>query len=212
MHAVPMLPMCARLLLSSHHLCHGHSQLSKQQSWNTVGHQLITSDAKSASDGKADAVQAEFAKAGISAEITQMTLKQYKPYLSWDIETKLRPALQSWLQELGAEQLSQQLQKVRRLLACKPQECSEVHMWLSSKGINAERVRQTDPYVMTRELGAVQSTFEALKQAASFSDAQMCTLLYKHSAALNYGLERVLGTLETVSTMLGMPIPSEGFR
>jgi len=93
-----MLPMCARLHLSSHHLCHGDSQLSKQQSWNTVGRQLITSDAKSASDGKADAVQAEFAKAGISAEITQMTLKQYKPYLNWDIETKLRPALQSWLQ------------------------------------------------------------------------------------------------------------------
>ncbi len=83
---------------------------------------LSTSAAKSASAGKADAVQAEFAKAGISAEITQKILKQYKPYLNWDVKTKLRPALQSWLQELGAEQLSQQLQKVRRLLACKPQE------------------------------------------------------------------------------------------
>ncbi len=35
-----------------------------------MSQQLITSDAKSASAGKADAVQAEFAKAGISAEVT----------------------------------------------------------------------------------------------------------------------------------------------
>ncbi len=50
---------------------------------------LSTSAAKSASAGKADAVQAEFAKAGISAEITQKILKQYKPYLNWDVKTKL---------------------------------------------------------------------------------------------------------------------------
>ncbi|KAL0045684.1 hypothetical protein WJX82_001621 [Trebouxia sp. C0006] len=61
MHALPVLPMCARL----HHFCHGYSHLSKQQSWNIVHCQLITSDAESGSAGKAAAVQAEFAKAGI---------------------------------------------------------------------------------------------------------------------------------------------------
>ena len=47
--------------------------------WNIVHVQLITSDAQSAS---ADAVQAEFAKAGISAEVSQKVLKQYKTYLN----------------------------------------------------------------------------------------------------------------------------------
>ncbi|KAA6421131.1 MAG: hypothetical protein FRX49_08830 [Trebouxia sp. A1-2] len=155
--------------------------------------------------------KAEFAKAGISAEATQAILDQYKTYLNWDIETKLRPALQSWLQELGAEQLSQQLRKVRRLLACKPQECNEVYLWLSSKGINAERVQQRAPVVMTRDIKAVQATFEALQQATALSDAQMCTLLHKHSAALAYGPERVLRTLQAVSTMLGVPMTSESF-
>jgi len=173
---------------------------------------LSTSAAKSASAGKTDAVQAEFAKAGISAEATHEILDQYKTYLNWDIETKLRPALQSWLQELGAEQLSQQLRKVRRLLACKPQECSEVYLWLSSKGVNAERVQQRAPYVMTRDIRAVQTTFEALQQATAFSDAQIYTLLHKHSVALAYGPERVLRTLQAVSTMLGMPMTSESFR
>ncbi len=138
-HALAVLPVCGKMLWPSHRLCHGHSHLSKQQPWNTMRRQLSTSAAKSASADKAVAVQAEFAKASTSAEATQEILYQHKTYLNRDSETKLRPALQSWLQELGTEQLSQQLQKVRRLLACKPQECSEVYLWLSSKGINTER-------------------------------------------------------------------------
>ena len=173
---------------------------------------LITSAAKSASAGTADAVQAEFAKAGISAVVTQKVLKRYKPYLTWDVDTRLRPALQSWLQELGTEQLSQQLQTVQRLLVCTPKEHTEVYSWLLSKGVNAARVQQKAPRVMTRELRAVQSIFQALQQAAAFSDAQMCTLLHKHSVALAYRPERVLETLQAVSTMLGMPMTSDSFR
>ncbi len=174
--------------------------------------QLSTSAAKSASAGNADAVHAEFAKAGISAEATNKVFSQYKTYLNWDIETKLRPALQLWLQELGSKQLSEQLQKNEFLLLCKPEECNEVYLWLSSKGINAERVQQMAPKVMTRDIRAVQSTFEALQQAAAFSDTQMCTLLHKHSAALANGPERVLRTLQTVSMLLGMPTTSASFR
>ncbi|DBA72167.1 TPA: hypothetical protein ACH3X2_010659 [Trebouxia sp. C0005] len=124
--APAMLPMCARLR-SSHHLCHGKNFLPKQQLWHTMSHQLITSDAKSASAGKADAVQAEFAKAGISAAVTQKVLKKYKHYLNWDVVTKLQPALQLWLQELGSEHLSQQLQKVPCTLLCTPEKHNEVY-------------------------------------------------------------------------------------
>jgi len=67
--------MCARLHLPSWHFFHGNSHSPKQQPWNTVGRQLIRSDAKSASAGKAAAVLAEFAKAGVSAELTQKILK-----------------------------------------------------------------------------------------------------------------------------------------
>ena len=204
-----MLPLCARLHLCSHHL---YPCLPKQQPWNTVGRQLITADATSASAGKADAVQAEFAKAGIPAEVTQKVSKQYKHYLNWDIETKLRPALQSWLQKLGSQQLSQQLQRITCLLLYKPQHWTEVHSWLSLKGLNTTRVQHMAPHIMTKELGAVQSTFEALKQATSFSDADMCAFLHKHPLALAYKPERVLSTLHIVSTLLGMPVTSCSFR
>ena len=194
------------------HLSHDRTHLSTQQLWSRVGRQLITSDTKSASAGKAAAVQAEFAEAGISAEATQNILKQYKPYLNWDVETKLRPALQLWLQELGTKQLSQQLHTVRRLLVCSPKEQTEVYSWLVSKGVNAARVQQKAPRVMTRELRAVQATFEALQQAAAFSDAHMCLLLHKHCVALTFRPERVLETLQAVSKMLDMPMTSDSFR
>ncbi len=204
--------MCTKLPLSSHRLCCGNSHLSHQQSCSAVRRKLITSATKSASAGRADAVQAEFAKAGISAEVTQKVLKQYKPYLTWDVETKLRPAVQLWLQELGTEQLSQQLQKVQRLLVCTPEERTEVYSWLVSKGVNAARVQQQAPRVMTREIRAVQSTFEALHQAAAFSDEQICALLHKHPVALTYGSEHVLGMLQAVSMMMGMPMTADSFR
>ncbi|KAA6418870.1 MAG: hypothetical protein FRX49_11226 [Trebouxia sp. A1-2] len=161
-HALSVLPICAELHLPTLHLCHGHSQLSKQQPWHSVRCKLITSDSKSAFAGKAAAVQAEFAQTGIYPE--------------------------SWLQGLGTEQLSQQLQKQPRLLLRKPDECSKVCLWLMSKGVNAARVQQKAPVVMTREIRAVQSTFEALQQAAAFSDAQ------------------------AVSTLLGMLMTSDSFR
>ncbi len=177
-----------------------------------VRHALPTPAASPASADKADAVRAEFAKAGISAEVAQKVLAKYKPYLNWDVETKLRPALQSWLQELGTEQLSQQLQKVQGLLVCTPKEHGEVYAWLVSKGVSAARVQQKAPHVMTREIRAVQSTFEALQQAAAFSDKQMCILVHKHSVALALGTERVLGTLQTVSATLEMPMGSDSLR
>ncbi|KAA6418835.1 MAG: hypothetical protein FRX49_11192 [Trebouxia sp. A1-2] len=211
-HDLPVLLMCTRRPLSSHRLCCGNSHLSHQQPCSTVRRKLLTSATKLAPAGKPDAVQAEFAKAGISAEVTQKVLKRYKYYLTWDVETKLRSALQSWLQELGTVQLSQQLQKLPHLLLHTPDESTEVCSWLMSKGVNAARVQHKAPRVMIREIGAVQSTYKALQQAAAFSDAQMCMLLHKHSVALLYGPERVLGTLQAVSSMLGMPMTSDSLK
>ncbi len=207
-----MLLACTRLHLPSHRLCHGNSHLSKQRSWQTVRRQLITLAAKSISAGHANTVQAEFAKAGIPAEVTQKILQQYKSYLNWNIETKLRPALQLWLQELGTEQLSQQLQKSRHLLLRKPDECSRVYLWLSSKGIDVDRVQHKAPQVMLRELPSVQQAFKGLQQAAAFSDAQMSTFLHKHQVALASEPDRVLSNLQVVSTLLDMPLTSDSFR
>ncbi|DBA88345.1 TPA: hypothetical protein ACH3X2_004847 [Trebouxia sp. C0005] len=81
-----------------------------------------------------------------------------------------------------------------------------------TKGVSAAKIQQKAPVVLTRELRAVQSTFEALQQAAAFSDAQICAFLRKHHLALAYGPQRVLGMLQAVSTMLSTPVASDSFR
>ncbi len=40
----------------------------------------------------------------------------------------------------------------------------------------------------------------------------MCALLHKHPVALAYGPEHVLGTLQAVRKILGMPMKSDSFR
>ncbi|KAL0018254.1 hypothetical protein WJX77_010445 [Trebouxia sp. C0004] len=174
----------ARFQLSSHHLYHGNYCLPKQQPWSTVPRQLITSGAKSAS----------------VAEL--ILFRQSSP----------SRGCKSWAVCTLQEQLSQQPQKVQCMPVCTLEERNEVHSWLLSKGVNAARVQQKAPVVMTREISAVQSTFEALQQAAAFSDKQICMLLHKHSLALAYGPEHVLSALQAVSTILGMPMTSDSFR
>ncbi len=87
-----------------------------------------------------------------------------------------------------------------------------MYSWLVSKGVNAARVQQKTPSVITRDIRAVQSTFEGVQQAAALSDAQMCTLFHKHTAALACGPERVLSTLQVVSALLDTPLTSVSFK
>ena len=114
-----------------------------------------------ASANKVDAVQVEFGKAALSVEATSKVLKQYKPYINWDMESRLRPMIQLWLQELGSEQLPVRLQQQPRLLLHKPSEYDEVYQWLSSLGLDADRIKSRSPRVMVRELEAVQATVKA---------------------------------------------------
>ncbi|DBB18384.1 TPA: hypothetical protein ACH3X3_000035 [Trebouxia sp. C0006] len=136
-------------------------------------HKLVPSATKSAPASEAAAVQAEFAKAGISVQATRKILKQYKPYLNWDIETKLRPALQSWLQELGTEQLSQQLQKVRYLLVC-------VHAQGAQRGVllagvkRSECCKGTTEGTKSHDKGA-QGSAEYLRGSSASSCLLRCT-------------------------------------
>ena len=47
--------------------------------------------AAAASASTMDAVEAEFARAGLSLEAIKQVLKSYKPYLSWDVESSCAP-------------------------------------------------------------------------------------------------------------------------
>ncbi|KAL3135101.1 hypothetical protein ABBQ32_008045 [Trebouxia sp. C0010 RCD-2024] len=74
------------------------------------------------------AAKAEFSKAGIPDEVTTKVLRQYHYYQRWDIDTKLRPALELWVKQLGSQRLSERLLKHPRLLVRTPAECSVVYL------------------------------------------------------------------------------------
>ena len=168
--------------------------------------------AAAAPASKVDAVQAEFAQAGLSVEVINQILKSYKPYISWDVESRLRPMIQLWLQELGNDQLSTRLQQQPHLLVHTPSEYGQVHLWLSSLDVDADRIQRKFPGVMIRELDAVQATVSALQHATQLTDAELPAFLYIHHRALLYSPERVLEIVQATATVLDLSPGSAKFR
>ncbi|KAL3162569.1 hypothetical protein ABBQ38_008622 [Trebouxia sp. C0009 RCD-2024] len=165
-----------------------------------------TPAAESKPAANAEAARAEFCRAGIPDEVTTKVLKQYQCYHGWDVDTKLRPALKLWVEQVGSQQLSARLQKYPQLLLRTPEECSGVYQWLASIGADAERIQQKVPHVMARPLDQVQSTVWAIQQALRLRDDQMPAFLRRHASCLLYTPKRVGQTLHTVAELLAVPV------
>ena len=156
-----------------------------------------------------DAVRAEFSTAGIPDEVTAKALKSYKQYLRWDPDTKLRPALQLWLKHFGSQQLSERLNKYPKLLLRTPEECNDVYLWLTSVGIDPERIQQKAPLVMGRKLSGVQSTVQAIQQGLLLMDDQLPNFFKRHFRSLQFSPGRAAHTLQVVAELLAVPMASE---
>ena len=181
-----------------------HCQALKQPSRPTT---LLAAVSKPAAN--TDAVRAEFSRVGIPGEVTTKVLKQYNCYLRWDPETKLRPALQLWVERLGSQQLSARLDRFSGLLRCTPEECNGVYLWLASIGVDAEGMQQKSPEVMARPLSEVQRTVRAIQQALQLTDEQLPAFFKRHDQIIRISSERVAQTLQTVSELLAVPVASK---
>ncbi|KAL3162621.1 hypothetical protein ABBQ38_008668 [Trebouxia sp. C0009 RCD-2024] len=162
----------------------------------------------SSPDANTGAATAEFPRAGIPEEVTSEVLK-YQPYLRWDVQSKLRPALALWVKQLGSQQLSARLLKQPKMLVRTPEECNGVYLWLASIGADAERIQQQVPQVMARPLDQVQSTVWAVQHILQLTDNQLPTFLKRHAFGLRYTPERVGQTIHTVAELLEVPVTSQ---
>ncbi|KAL3162615.1 hypothetical protein ABBQ38_008662 [Trebouxia sp. C0009 RCD-2024] len=174
----------------------------------TLSNSMGTPAAKSKPAANGEAAKAEFCRAGIPDEITAKVLGWYQPYQRWDIDTKLRPALELWVKQLGSQQLSARLQKAPLLLCHTPEECSDVYLWLASIGADAERIQQKVPRVMARPLDKVQSTVWALQEALRLRDDQLPAFLKRHPYSLLNMPEHVSQTLHAIAELLAVPVTS----
>ena len=155
-----------------------------------------------------DAARAEFAKAGISEEATEHALKQYRTYSKWDLSSKLQPAIQMWVNAIGASELSNRLMRSPRMMVTTPACCNDVFEWLTSLGIDTDRIQHREPKVMTRKLSDVQSTLTAIQQGLQLRDKQLPLFFRRHFYSLIFSAERVIQTLQVVADLLAVPMAS----
>ena len=177
-------------------------------------------------------VQKEFAKAGLSAAASNKVLKKCQMYLQWDCESKLQPALQLWLQELGSEKLREVLQYAPHLLERNPADCEEVFMWLLLRipytgncykeprkwwhtrtfGVDAALIQRKQPEVMLQKLDDVRKTIDSVRWNADFTELQLRSFLHHHCLALLFSGDHAVDVLRAVAKALQLPMTSAGVR
>lgn len=172
--------------------------------------------AKSASDtasASSDAaVRNAFAKAGLSDQTSDKVLSRYPCYLRWNVDAKLNPALQQWLQELGPTELPTRLQQNPQLLLSNPAKAKVVSLWLKSQGVDAAQIQDKESRIFARNLSAIQESVSVFREVARFSNEQVPRLLHRHFAALQCEPRRILQSLECVARLLGVPVASDKLR
>ena len=168
--------------------------------------------AKAKTVASTEGTRAEFSRAGVPDEVVRKVLKQYPTYLRWPIDTKLRPALQLWTEQIGSQQLSGLLVRHASLLCCTPVEYNDVYLWLVSVGIDAESVQQRAPKVMSRQLNDIQSTVQFVQQALQLADQELAAFFFRqHVHSLQLSPECVQ-TFQTMAELLAMPVASQEMR
>ena len=182
-----------RLLSSSATLAHrfksqGTAIHKDRRSAIAVAAAAKTAAASKAPNVQADAVNASnvkaaFAEAGLSQDAVAHVLRRYPPYLRWNVEDRLLPAIQSWQQDLGASFLSE-LERVPTLLHMKPAEELLKNQYLAFIGIKSpERLRKRSPGSFSQSLTSIQSKVAFLQQWG-FTRAQTLSLIEKHPDVL----------------------------
>ena len=187
----------------------GHQQLANAPCGSPQAvHSEADSSVRAVSQTRLDAARAEFQKAGISEEAAEHALKQYRTYSNWDLASELRPAIQTWVNAIGDPELSNRLMRAPRLMVTAHACCNDVFVWLTSLGIDADRVQQREPRIMARKLSDVQGTVTAIQQGLQLKDEQLPVFFRRHFYGLLHSVERVTQTLQVVADLLAVPMAS----
>lgn len=168
----------------------------------------------------------------MSAADSKKVLKQCKEYLQWDCESRLQPALQSWLQELGSKKLHEVLQYAPHLLERNPADCGEAFMWLllsisytgkgykeprkwwhtRTFGVDAALIQRKQPEVMMQKLEDVRKTIDSVRWNTDFTELQLRSFLHHHCLALLFNEDHVADVLQAVAEAIGLPMACKGLR
>lgn len=154
-------------------------------------------------------VRLAFAKAGISEQSIQSIMSRYPPYSNWDVETRLQPAIDRWLQKLGKANFHTAIQQAPRLLTQTSDECDSVHAVLLAAGVqDTRKLAKRCQRVFGLSATVVQQKVNHL-EGAGFKGNLLDTLLQKHSSVLLYSQDHVEETLSMIAGLLQLPMASD---
>jgi len=128
---------------------------------------------KNAGSVTAPLVRRAMAEVGLSQDAIERILKWYPPYLNWDVEHKLLPAMHRWQQHLGGS-FQAEFARLPRLLLRTPEQEVVKLQYLASVGVKSPK--RTTARWHAASLKAMQSGVAAL-QAFGFTQAQISSLV-----------------------------------
>jgi len=131
---------------------------------------------KNAGSDTAPLVRRAMAEAGFSQDAIERILKQYPPYLSWDVKHKLLPAMHQWQQCLGGS-FPAEFERLPTLLLGTPEQEVVKSQYLASIGVTS--AKKTPAGWHFASLKAMQSKVASL-QAFGFTQAQISSLVEQH--------------------------------
>ena len=152
---------------------------------------------KKADSDTAPLVRQAIAEGGLSQDAIERILKVYPPYLNWDVEHKLLPAMHRWQQHLGGS-FPAEFARLPTLLLGTPEQEVAKSKYLASIGVASPK--KTPSKWHCASLKTMQSRV-AFLQAFGFTQAQISSLVERHPAILQCGFKTLEDLLVVIDKL-----------
>ena len=165
-----------------------------------------SSPTTASSAAKTAAVRAELRQAGLADQAIDKLFKHYPPYSRWNVEEKLRPAIQAWQAELGAKDFPAKCAYWPLLLLHTPEAVRQLREWLASLGvIDTDKALHSSPKLLACRLASFQANLADL-QARSVP--HLSHIIKKNPHILLYAPESVQSAGAAAIEALDMDVSS----
>ena len=166
----------------------------------------LSSPTIASSAARTAAVRAELRQAGLGDQAITRLFKLYPPYSRWDVQKKLRPAVQAWQAELGAKGFPAKLAYWPFLLRHTPEAIQQLREWLASLGVvDTDKALHSNSKLLACRLSYLQANLADL-QARNVP--HLLHMIKKNPHILCYAPENVQSACAAAIEALDMDVSS----
>ena len=164
------------------------------------------SPTKASSAVKTAASRAELRQAGLADQAINYLFERYPPYSGWDVEKKMRPAIQAWQNELGTKAFPAKFAYWPFLLRHTPEAIQQLRQWLASLGVvDTDKALHSVPMLLDCRLWSLQANLADL-QARNMP--HLLHIIKQHPGVLCHSPQRVQSACAAAIEALDMNVLS----